>query len=256
MAETNRDSAVSTSKKRDVIYTPKEGASGPAAELKGVWKIYHLGKTEVPAVRGVDLKIRAGDFATIAGPSGSGKSTLLNLLGCIDIPSRGSVQVAGVETSTLSDRRITSLRHKAIGFIFQSFNLMPVLNIQENVELPLLLGGKAPQKRERREYISYLIEQVGLSDWRKHRPGELSGGQRQRVAIARALVTHPQIVLADEPTANLDSKNGTAIIKLMKRINAEFSTTFIFSTHDSTIVDIADHIIHLHDGEVIDEVRH
>lgn len=255
MAEPNRDNTATYPKGKGGKTTSPGESSGPAAELKGVWKIYHLGKTEVPAVRGVSLCIKAGDFATIAGPSGSGKSTLLNLLGCIDVPSRGSVQVAGIETSTLSDRRITSLRHKAIGFIFQSFNLMPVLNIQENVELPLLLGGKAPPKRERREYINYLIEQVGLSDWQKHRPSELSGGQRQRVAIARALVTRPQIILADEPTANLDSKTGTAIIELMKRINAELSTTFIFSTHDSTIVDIADHIIYLHDGEVTDEVR-
>lgn len=255
MIELNRNRTVSNLKSKSEKIIPQDESSGPAAELKGVWKIYHLGKTEVSAIRGVDLIIRAGDFATIAGPSGSGKSTLLNLIGCIDVPSRGSVKVTGSETSTLSDRRTTSLRHKAIGFIFQSFNLMPVLNIQENVELPLLLGGKAPPKRERREYINYLIEQVGLSDWRKHRPSELSGGQRQRVAIARALVTRPQIILADEPTANLDSKTGTAIIELMKRINTELSTTFIFSTHDSTIVDIADHIIYLHDGEVTDEIR-
>jgi len=255
MAESDFDSKLTDLKNRGFINMPKENSSGSAAELKGVWKIYKLGRTEVPAVRGVSLRIKSGDFATIAGPSGSGKSTLLNLLGCIDVPSRGSVQVSGIETSTLSDRRITSLRHKEIGFIFQSFNLMPVLNIQENIELPLLLGGKAPPKKERREYINYLIEQVGLSNWRKHRPNELSGGQRQRVAIARALATRPQIVLADEPTANLDSKTGTAIIELMKRINAELSTTFIFSTHDSTIVDIADHIIYLHDGEVINEVR-
>ena len=226
-----------------------------AAELSGVWKIYHLGKTEVPALRGLNLGIKEGDFATIAGPSGSGKSTLLNLIGCIDTPSRGSVNVAGQETSALNDRQITRLRHRAIGFIFQSFNLMPVLNIYENIELPLLLSGKAPSKKERRAYIEYLIEAVGLMDWRKHRPGELSGGQRQRVAIARALVTKPRIVLADEPTANLDSKTGSAIIELMKKINAELSTTFIFSTHDETIVSIADHIIRLHDGEIVEEVR-
>ncbi len=226
-----------------------------ATELEQVWKIYRLGSTEVPALKGVDLSIREGDFATIAGPSGSGKSTLLNLIGCIDVPTRGSVRVVGQDTSTLGDRKITRLRHRTIGFIFQSFNLMPVLNIYENVEFPLLLGGKAPPKAERREYANFLIEQVGLSDWRKHRPGELSGGQRQRVAIARALVTRPRIVLADEPTANLDSKTGTSIIELMKKINSELSTTFIFSTHDSTIVDIADHIIRLHDGEVIDEIR-
>ena len=227
-----------------------------ATEMEGVWKIYHLGKTEVPALKGIGLSIKEGDFATIAGPSGSGKSTLLNLIGCIDVPSSGTVRVAGHDTSTLNDRRITRLRHRTIGFIFQSFNLMPVLNVFENVEFPLLLGGKTPPKAERREYTNYLIEQVGLSEWRRHRPSELSGGQRQRVAIARALVTRPQIVLADEPTANLDSKTGTAIIELMKEINTELATTFIFSTHDPSIVEIADHIVHLHDGEVTDETRH
>ena len=227
-----------------------------ATELEGVWKIYHLGKTEVPALKGIDLSIKEGDFATIAGPSGSGKSTLLNLIGCIDVASSGTVRVAGHDTSTLNDRCITRLRHRTIGFIFQSFNLMPVLNVFENVEFPLLLGGKTPPKAERHEYTNYLIEQVGLSEWRRHRPSELSGGQRQRVAIARALVTRPQIVLADEPTANLDSKTGTAIIELMKKINTELATTFIFSTHDPSIVEIADHIVHLHDGEVTDETRH
>ncbi|WP_319559805.1 ABC transporter ATP-binding protein [Marispirochaeta sp.] len=233
----------------------EQGATSAATELNEVWKIYHLGKTEVPAIKGVDISIKEGDFATIAGPSGSGKSTLLNLIGCIDVPSRGEVKVVGHDTSSLNDREITRLRHKAIGFIFQSFNLMPVLNIFENVEFPLLLGPKAPPKAERREYTEYLIEQVGLAEWRRHRPNELSGGQRQRVAIARALVTKPSIVLADEPTANLDSKTGTAIIELMKSINAELSTTFIFSTHDPTIVNIADHVIRLHDGEVTEELR-
>ena len=247
-------------KQTDTSKSPSNPArtdpSSTATDLEGVWKIYHLGKTEVPALKGIDIAIREGDFATIAGPSGSGKSTLLNLIGCIDVPSSGTVRVAGHDTSTLNDRRITRLRHRTIGFIFQSFNLMPVLNVFENVEFPLRLGGKTPPKAERREYTNYLIEQVGLSEWRRHRPSELSGGQRQRVAIARALVTRPQIVLADEPTANLDSKTGTAIIELMKEINTELATTFIFSTHDPSIVEIADHIVHLHDGEVTDETRH
>jgi putative ABC transport system ATP-binding protein len=224
-------------------------------ELEEVWKIYALGQTEVPAVKGVSIAIAQGDFATIAGPSGSGKTTILNLIGCIDVPTRGRVEVAGSNTSRLSDRAITRLRHRAIGFIFQSFNLVPVLNVFENVELPLLLGPNAPPKAERREYVDFLMEQVGLAQWRKHRPSELSGGQRQRVAIARALVTKPQIVLADEPTANLDSETGTAIIELMKRINAELTTTFIFSTHDPSIVEIADHIVRLHDGAVTEDRR-
>lgn len=231
------------------------GESHVAALLDQVWKVYHLGKTEVPAVKGVDITIREGDFASIAGPSGSGKSTILNLIGCIDVPTRGRMEVVGHETATLSDRQITRLRHEAIGFIFQSFNLMPVLNVFENIEFPLLLGGKAPPRKERRDYVDFLIEAVGLGDWRRHRPSELSGGQRQRVAIARALATKPRIVLADEPTANLDSQTGADIIELMKQINADLSTTFIFSTHDTSIVEIADHIIRLHDGEVIEEER-
>lgn len=226
-----------------------------AVRLQQVWKIYPLGRTEVPALRGVDLSIAEGDFASIAGPSGSGKSTILNLIGCVDTATRGVVEVAGHDTAALSDREITALRHRTIGFIFQSFNLVPVLNVFENVELPLLMGGRAPARTERRERVEHLIAQVGLADWRHHRPGELSGGQRQRVAIARALVTQPQIVLADEPTANLDSRTGEAIIELMKRINHESHTTFIFSTHDPTIVEIADHVIRLHDGVVEENVR-
>jgi putative ABC transport system ATP-binding protein len=235
--------------------SPVSTTSAPAVRLQGVWKIYPLGRTEVQAVRGVDITVAEGDFATIAGPSGSGKSTILNLIGCIDVPTRGTVEVIGHETSGLRDREITRLRHEAIGFIFQSFNLVPVLNVFENIEFPLLLGPKPPPRAERREYLDYLIQEVGLTDWRTHRPSELSGGQRQRVAIARALATRPRIVLADEPTANLDSATGAAIIELMKRINTELATTFIFSTHDPSIVDIADHIIRLKDGEITENSR-
>ena len=223
--------------------------------LHDVHKIYPLGQTEVKAVNGVSFEIERGDFISIAGPSGSGKSTILNMIGCIDTPTAGTVLIDGQATSGLSDRDITSLRHRFIGFIFQSFNLIPVLDVFENVEFPLLLGKDTSQKNERREYVDFLIEEVGLADWRDHRPNELSGGQRQRVAIARALVTKPQIVLADEPTANLDSKTGSAIIELMKKINRDLDTTFIFSTHDPSIVDIADHIIRLQDGLVIENRR-
>ena len=226
--------------------------------LENVKKIYPLGKTEVHAVKGVSFEIEKGDFISIAGPSGSGKSTILNLIGCIDVPTEGTVTINGQVTNGLSDREITELRHQVIGFIFQSFNLVPVLNVYENIEFPLLLGRKKLSKQaqaEARQYIDHLVEAVGLTNWRKHRPNELSGGQRQRVAIARALAVRPQIVLADEPTANLDSQTGEDIIELMKRINRELETTFIFSTHDASIVSIADHVIRLKDGLVTENVR-
>jgi putative ABC transport system ATP-binding protein len=225
--------------------------------LNEVKKTYPLGKTEVQAVKGVSFDIEKGDFISIAGPSGSGKTTILNMIGCIDVPTEGTVEIDGRITGGLRDKDITALRHEIIGFIFQSFNLVPVLDVYENVEFPLLLGnGRGRRnKKETREWIDYLITEVGLDQWRRHRPNELSGGQRQRVAIARALVTKPQIVLADEPTANLDSATGEAIIELMKKINRELDTTFIFSTHDQTIVNIADHIIRLHDGVVSSEER-
>lgn len=227
----------------------------PIVSLSDVHKIYPLGKTEVHAVQGVSFEIEAGDFISIAGPSGSGKSTILNMIGCIDVPTSGTVTINGTETGTLNDREITALRHSVLGFIFQSFNLVPVLTVYENIEFPLLLGREIPPKAERRDWVDHLIESVGLADWRGHRPNELSGGQRQRVAIARALATKPAIVLADEPTANLDSVTGEAIIELMKRMNTEIGTTFIFSTHDATIVEIADHVIRLLDGKIIENRR-
>ena len=220
--------------------------------LDNVKKNYQLGKTEVPAVKGVSFEITEGDFISIAGPSGSGKSTILNMIGCIDTPSSGTVMVNGVTTSGMHDKEITTLRHKTLGFIFQSFNLIPVLNVFENIEFPLLIGSRPVPKAERGEWIRFLMEEVGLTQWASHRANELSGGQRQRVAIARALATKPKVVLADEPTANLDSATGEAIIELMKRMNKELGTTFIFSTHDQKIVDIADHVIRLNDGLIIE----
>ena len=224
-------------------------------ELSDVQKVYPLGKTEVHAVRGVSFEIQKGDFISIAGPSGSGKTTILNLIGCIDTPTRGTVRINGMATGRMSDAEITTLRHGALGFIFQSFNLIPVLNVYENVEFPLLLGRSGMARKEKAEWIDFLIQEVGLDGWRTHRPNELSGGQRQRVAIARALATRPQIVLADEPTANLDSATGEGIIALMKKINRERDTTFVFSTHDSSIVEIADHVIRLQDGMVVSNTR-
>ena len=224
-------------------------------ELEQVTKDYPLGKTEVHAVRGVSFSIARGDFISIAGPSGSGKSTILNMIGCIDVPTSGSVTINGRHTSDLSDNEITRLRHKFVGFIFQSFNLIPVLNVYENIEFPLLLGAEVQKAPERKRWVQYLIEEVGLTEWTRHRPTELSGGQRQRVAIARALVTKPELVLADEPTANLDSETSEGIIRLMKKVNSDMGTTFIFSTHDQTIVDLARHIIRLKDGLVEREYR-
>jgi putative ABC transport system ATP-binding protein len=224
-------------------------------ELAEVRKTYDLGKVKVEAVKGVSFSIDRGDFVSIAGPSGSGKTTILNMIGLIDRPTGGQVLVDGQETAKLPDSKLTRLRHETLGFIFQSFNLIPVLNVFENIEFPLLLGRSRPSKRERAEWINRLIDEVGLEKWRKHKPNELSGGQRQRVAIARALVTKPAIVLADEPTANLDSATGHQILELMKKMNDEFKTTFIFSTHDPKIVDIADHIIRLRDGEITENYK-
>lgn len=224
-------------------------------ELQEVRKVYPLGKTEVRAVNGVSFQIEKGDFVSIAGPSGSGKSTILNMIGCIDTPTAGTVRINGTPTGGLSDDAITALRHEVLGFIFQSFNLIPVLNVYENIEFPLLIGETIPAKAERRQWIDHLIEAVGLTEWRDHRPNELSGGQRQRVAIARALATRPQIVLADEPTANLDSETGEQIIELMKQMNQTEGTTFIFSTHDAQIVSIASHVIRLKDGLVSENRR-
>jgi len=230
------------------------GNGNQIVTLNAVGKKYPLGSTEVTAVDGVSFSISAGDFVSIAGPSGSGKTTILNMIGCIDVPTSGTVIIDGRSTTGLRDDAITGLRREVLGFIFQTFNLIPVLSIRENVEFPLLLGdGKVGTAEQ--EWIDHLIEEVGLSDRRDHKPNELSGGQRQRVAIARALATKPKIVLADEPTANLDSKTGESIIRLMHLINREFGTTFIFSTHDAKIVDIADHVIRLLDGTVV-ENRH
>jgi putative ABC transport system ATP-binding protein len=224
-------------------------------EVKDVRKVYPLGKVEVEAVKGVSFTIEKGDFISIAGPSGSGKSTILNMIGLIDTPTSGEVFIEGKPISGLNDKQLTTLRHDTMGFIFQSFNLVPVLNVYENVEFPLLLGKDKRPKGEKKDWIDYLISEVGLDQWRNHRSNELSGGQRQRVAIARALVAKPSIVMADEPTANLDSTTGEQIIELMKKINREMQTTFIFSTHDAKIVDVADHVIRLRDGLVIENYR-
>ena len=220
-------------------------------QLTDVCKDYRLGKVIVRAVCDVSITIDKGDFVSIAGPSGSGKTTLLNLIGCVDTATRGTVVVDGQDTGRLSDKKLTELRLHKLGFIFQSFNLIGVLNVYRNVEFPLLLKGDVPRK-DRKERVQYFLDKVGLSEHLGHRPNELSGGQRQRVAIARALVTLPRIILADEPTANLDSKTGEGIIDLMKSINEADQTTFIFSTHDARVMSHADRIVYLEDGRVVD----
>jgi putative ABC transport system ATP-binding protein len=222
---------------------------GAIVSLKDVSKTYMLGKTEVPAVREVSMEVGEGEFLSIAGPSGSGKTTLLNLVGCVDTPTSGTVVVNGQDTGRLRERALTELRLRTIGFIFQSFNLVPVLSVFQNVEFPLLLQG-ALSKRERQARVLALLEAVGLAEHTRHRPSELSGGQRQRVAIARALVTRPRLVLADEPTANLDSQTGENIIDLMREMNRRAGTTFIFSTHDPKVMSHANAVLRIADGRI------
>jgi putative ABC transport system ATP-binding protein len=224
--------------------------------LKDVWKTYSTGKVQFDALKGINLELRRGDFAAVAGPSGSGKTTIMNIIGLIDKPSRGMLTIDGRETGALNRNELTRMRHEVIGFIFQSFNLLPVLSVFENVELPLLIGKKNPavlSKKQRKERVEGLLEEVGLAEKRSNLPAELSGGQQQRVAVARALVNDPKIVIADEPTANLDSENGSRVLNLMKKVNAESDTTFIFSTHDKTIWEMANRIIFLHDGKIAEE---
>jgi putative ABC transport system ATP-binding protein len=217
--------------------------------ITGLRKDYHLGKTVVRALKGVDLSIKSGSFACVAGPSGSGKTTLLNMIGLIDSPTDGSIRIAGEDIQTLSERSRTRYRSRTLGFIFQSFNLLPVLDVFENIHLPLILHREL-SREQKHARVMELVRAVGLEEHIRHKPFELSGGQRQRVAIARALVTHPLIVLADEPTANLDSVTGNEVLDLMERINRERGTTFIFSSHDPGIMRRAARIIRLHDGEV------
>jgi putative ABC transport system ATP-binding protein len=224
------------------------GAS-PLVMLKGVCKEYPLGKTIVVALREITLSIERGFFAAIAGPSGSGKTTLLNIIGCLDEPTAGKVFIAGQDVAEYSDNELSHFRAHKLGFIFQSFNLIPVLNVYENIEYPLRLSG-TPRK-DLKERTCELIEAVGLTVQSKQRPNELSGGQRQRVAVARALVTRPDLVLADEPTANLDSETGEKVLHLMKRMRDRLGTTFLFSTHDTMMVRHADQHFTIRDGTLV-----
>ena len=218
-------------------------------ELRNVSKRYRLGEQDVIALNNVSLSIEEGVFLAIAGPSGSGKSTMLNLIGCIDTPSEGQVWVAGNDVSGQTPDQLADLRARTIGFIFQTFNLLPVLSAAENVEYPLLQFPEL-SKQDRLKRVRKFLAMVGLRNFMDHRPNQLSGGQRQRVAIARALATHSKIVLADEPTANLDRKTGEGILKLMKQINRKAGTTFIFSTHDRRVMNMADRLVRVEHGQM------
>ena len=219
-----------------------------SVSVRNVSKDYVLGRTIVRALHDVSLEVERSEFISIAGPSGSGKSTLLNLVSAIDSPTTGEVLIDGVNLKDLSDNDLSDLRANKIGFIFQTFNLIPVLSAYENVEFPLLFKRQGSVSRSR---VKEVLDRVGLADFMPHRPDELSGGQRQRVAVARALVTDPLIVLADEPTANLDSETGQAVIDLMLEINRSAGTTFIFSTHDPSVMSHARRVVRLVDGRIV-----
>ncbi len=217
--------------------------------IRDVKKDYQLGKTLIPALKGVSFDILEGEFLSIVGPSGCGKSTLLNIIGCIDKATSGKVMFQGTDLETLNDDQEADIRLNKIGFIFQSFNLVAVLDVRENIEFPLMMN-KVP-KAERRKAVDRLVEIVGLTEFADHKPDELSGGQRQRVAIARALVNRPRLVIADEPTANLDSDTSVKIMEVMKNLNEHEKVSFIFSTHNDLIEKYAKRVIRLKDGLVV-----
>jgi len=222
-------------------------------ELKNVSRIYHSGATEVKAVDSLDLKLEPGEFAVLAGPSGSGKSTLLNLIGGLDRPSAGEIFFNGRSLNSQTDDQLTRQRLFQVGFIFQAYNLIPVLSARENIQFILQLQGVAEAEHEQR--IQPLIAELGLEGLEHRRPAELSGGQQQRVAVARAMVGRPAIVLADEPTANLDSETAVSLLKMMHRLNLEQKVTFLFSSHDQRVIDIARRVIRLRDGKIHEDTR-
>ena len=224
------------------------GAGPPAVHTEGLWKIYPQEPRPVEAVRGVDIEVAAGEFVAMAGPSGSGKTTILNLLGGLTRPSRGKVWIAGREISELPDRELAEVRLSRIGFVFQSYNLLPVLTARENAEFTMLLQGVPA--RERRERVRRLFAEIGLEGLEHRKPPKLSGGQQQRVAVARAVLAEPALVLADEPTANLDSTMAEALLDVMEKLNREEGTTFVFSTHDPRVMERAGRLIRLVDGRV------
>jgi putative ABC transport system ATP-binding protein len=220
------------------------------AKVENVTRVYTVGKVETHALRGVNLTIESGEFTALVGPSGSGKTTLLQLLGCLDRPTSGRVIINGKDVSQLNRNQRADMRRGTIGFIFQFFALIPTLTAYENVELPLLLTGKPPA--ERKERVTGLLESVGLPERANHRPDQLSGGEQQRVAVARALASNPSMILADEPTANLDTANGEAVMETMVRLNQDTGVTFVFATHDPRVIKYARRVITLRDGVIAD----
>jgi putative ABC transport system ATP-binding protein len=222
-------------------------------QLQDVTRVYRIGEVETSALRGVTLDVQDGEFSAIVGPSGSGKTTMLQLMGCLDRPTSGSVTINGTDVTRLSPSRRADLRKGTIGFVFQFFALIPGLTAYENVELPLLLTGE--KASDRRARVQELLAAVGLSDRARHRPDQMSGGEQQRVAIARALATHPVLILADEPTANLDTDNGRQVMEIMQRLNEETGTTFIFATHDPRVIPFARRTVELRDGRIADGSR-
>lgn len=222
-------------------------------KIEGVKRNYKTGETEVKALRGIDLEVNDGEFLSIAGPSGSGKTTLLNLIGCIDSLDEGEITIDGVPVSRMDRHAKTTYRRENLGFIFQTYNLIPVLTAFENVSFVLSILGVPQGELNERTYR--ILSEVGLEGMEHRRPDKLSGGQQQRIAIARALVKQPKIVLADEPTANLDSKTGEEILLLMRQMNRTYNTTFIFSTHDKMVMEYASRLVLLHDGEIASDTR-
>ncbi len=233
------------------MMTEKTAAQGPLVELVGVSKVYEMGEVDVHALRSVDLQIWPGEYTAIVGPSGSGKTTLLNLIGCLDLPTAGTYRLHGENVTAMSDRRVSRLRGSGIGFVFQNYSLLNRATALQNVEMPhYYLKGHGDRRRAQE-----LLDLVGLADRAKHRPTELSGGQQQRVAIARALMNDPFLLLADEPTGNLDSHSGLALIELLERLNREQGLTIIVVTHDPDISSRARRVLHMQDGEMVNDER-
>jgi putative ABC transport system ATP-binding protein len=218
-------------------------------EVENVTRIYRIGEVETRALNGVTLRVEEGEFTTLVGPSGSGKTTLLQLMGCLDKPNSGTVKINGQDVTQFKANKRAEIRREMIGFIFQFFALVPVLSAYENVELPLLLNNTGVQ--ERKERVEFLLEAVGLADRMEHRPDQMSGGEQQRVAIARALSTNPVVVLADEPTANLDTANGAQAMDIMQKLNEETGTAFVFATHDPRVMAYARRVIEMRDGRLL-----